>query len=690
MKHKNRKTGPRGAAAQHFRALLAAVSLLSLAAPGSLGADPAPTDLTELSLDQLAQMKVTIASKHEEQLSQTPAAITVITQDDIRRSGVTSIPEVLRLVPGLDVARVDAHQWAITARGFNEDFPNKLLVMIDGRTVYTPLFAGVFWDVQDLMIEDIERIEVIRGPGASLWGANAVNGVINIITKKAQDTQGTLATASAGTQERGSGAVRYGGKIGDHTWFRVYGKYFNRDDSAMPDGGERHDGWWMNRGGFRLDYEPSSSDTLMLEGEIYEGRVEEIYRRLAPQPPFTPFFQPTNYRVAGGDLLGRWEHTLANDSKLTLQTYWDHTVRDIVILRDRQDIFDVDVQHQFALGDRQTVVWGGGYRLTSDHVGNSFDVALDPTHRSTNLFSAFVQDEIKLIEKRLTLTLGSKFENNDFTGFEIQPSGRLAWTPNERQTVWGAVSRAVRTPSRGEENIRVNQEPVFPANAFFPGSPALVTSIFGNPNLAPEKLIAYETGYRVQLCDRATLDIAGFYNTYDDLRSVDLAQKLPQFTASPPHVATRLGNSLEGEALGAELAASWQPKDWWRLQATYSFLDLQLHNKNKPTGDVPGDERNFERSTPQNQFSLRSSFDLPRGFEFDLWLRYVDSLGALQVPGYVTLDARLAWHPTRNLEFSIVGQNLIENRHKEFRATTILIAPAEIERGVYGKVTWHF
>jgi iron complex outermembrane receptor protein len=368
----------------------------------------APGQLAEMSIEQLLNVTVTSVARRSERLADSPAAVHVITYDELRRSGVRSIPEALRLAPGLNVARVNAHDWAISSRGFNDLFANKLLVLIDGRSVYTPLFSGVYWDVQDALLEDIDRIEVIRGPGAALWGANAVNGVINIISKRAAETQGTFVEGGGGTEERAFGAVRYGGKIGPDLRYRVYGKYLNRDDSALLGGSEADDAWESGRAGFRVDYEPAGSDRFNLQGDIYRGRADQLYQRLMPLPPFAAFESRTRDRFSGGNVIGRWTHTFSETSEFTLQTYFDRTTRVSTIFADERDTIDVDFQHRFKVGERQVIVWGGGYRHMADDTRSTFDIALSPARRQTDLYSAFVQDEIALVPEKLTLTLGTK------------------------------------------------------------------------------------------------------------------------------------------------------------------------------------------------------------------------------------------------------------------------------------------
>ncbi len=662
-----------------FLLALLLVSLLALAGRAAeLAATPAGPDFGNMSLDQLMNYPVTSPTKHEGKLSETPAAIEVITQEDIRRSGVTSIPEALRMAPGLEVAKVDAHTWAISSRGFNDVFANKLLVLQDGRSVYTPLFSGVFWDVQDTLLEDIDRIEVIRGPGAALWGANAVNGVINIITKKASDTQGLLIAGGAGTEERGFGGFRYGGKAGENLYFRLYGKYFDRDDSVFANGASAADAWHMGREGFRMDWVASAENLVTLQGDFYSGTANQIFTNATPSPT-PPFIEAVRDQIelTGGNVLGRWSHNFSADSEAKLQLYYDRTSRDTAIFKETRDTFDLDSQHRFPLGDRNDVSWGAGYRLAADRVGSSFTIALNPDHRTTQLLSTFVQDEITLVRDRLRLTLGSKFEHNDFTGFEIQPSGRLSWIPTERQTVWASVSRAVRTPSRAEDDIRLVQ---------LTPNPVVFGSIQGSRSFESEKLTAYELGYRLRPHSRVSLDLALFYNAYDDLRSIEPGGIVP----GPPGLGTvpaTLANKLHGETYGAEFAPSWQATDWWRLQAAYTYLQMQLH-RDPGSGDTTSESN--ERRSPRHQFSLRSVMDLPYRVQFDWGVRYVDSLPAINVASYVTMDARLGWRPTQNLELSLVGQNLLANRHAEFRPSSITTQATEVERSVYGRITLRF
>ena len=656
------------------RQILATAAMLLL--PSVVGAQDAltsPSQLKRLSLEELTKIEITSAARRPESLSLTPAAVAVLTPEDITRSGFTSIPELLRLVPGLNVARVDSQTWAITSRGFNDVFANKLLVMIDGRTVYTPLFSGVFWEVQDTLLEDIERIEVVRGPGATLWGANAVNGVISIITKHARDTQGLLISGGVGTEDRAITNVRYGVKINEAAFLRVYAKYLNRDNSALVNGEEAHDAWDMYRAGFRLDWDPNSENAFTFQGDIYSGDKDRIYTIPTATFPFRGQVESSDH-VAGGNLLGRWAHTFSPGSQLTVQAYYDRTIRDTPIFSETRDTGDVDLQHRFAFGEHQELVWGLGFRTTRDDVTNTLNVSLVPPKRTLNLFSAFVQDEISIIPERLGVTVGSKFEHNDFTGFEVQPSIRGWWTPATGQTLWASVSRAVRTPSRAESDVRINPAPPVPL-------PPGTTTIFGNPGMSAEEVLAYEVGYRVQPVERLTFDLAAFYNEYEQLRTLERVRPGP----ISPSVAA---NNLTGETYGVELSATAQPFERWRLQGSYSFLEIHLH-RTRGSSDL-STERTGEGSSPHHQVVLRSLLDLGWNIQFDSTFRYVDALPAPGIPAYLAVDLRLAWSPRKNLEIALVGQNLLDDRHPEFTPTFIGTERTEVERSLLATVRWLF
>jgi iron complex outermembrane receptor protein len=599
----------------------------------------------KLSLQQLMDIEVTSVSKRPEKLSETASAIQVITGEQIRRSGASSLPEALRLAGNLAVAQVDSRQWAISARGFNSTTANKMLVMIDGRTVYTPLYSGVFWDVQDTLMEDIERIEVISGPGSTLWGVNAVNGVINITTKLAKDSQGLFLEGGGGTELRHFGGFRYGGQVATNLHYRIYGKYFDRDGTVLSSGIDADDEWHMGQGGFRLDWEASPANLLTLQGDIYGGEMSVRGTN-------------DNTAVNGGNVLGRWTHTISDDSDFKLKLYYDRTHRNVRdSFSEDLDTYDVDFQHRFPLGERNTIVWGLAYRLTEDNVGNSAALAFLPPRLVQHTFSGFVQDEIVLVKDRLNVTLGTKVEHNDYSGVEYEPTVRLSWLITARQTAWAAVSRAVRAPSRIDRDFYV------------PGTPPYLLA--GGTNFNSEQLIAYELGYRIHAVEKVSFTVATFYNFYDELRSVDA-------TSSGEFV---LANHFKGEVWGAELSVNYQATGWWRLHAAYNYVHKTLW----PTsGSVVASVR--EGNDPQNQFSAQSLMDLPGRFQFDITARFVDTLPSPNVPSYFTIGVRIA-RQFKNLELSVVGQNLLDDRHPEFGSQA---SRHEIERSVYGKVTWRF
>jgi iron complex outermembrane receptor protein len=635
-------------------------------------------DPTQLSLEDLLKIEVISITKRPESRAEVAAAVYVITQEEIRRSGVTSLPEALRLAPGVQVARIDANKWAIGVRGFASRLSRSLLVLIDGRSVYSPLFAGVYWEVQDTLLEDVDRIEVIRGPGGTIWGANAVNGVINIITKKAQETQGGLLVGGGGSEEQGFGGVRYGGKIGENLFYRVYGKAFNRD-AAFHSTGPDFDDWRMGQAGFRLDWDGHHGDTVTVQGDIYTGDAGQR----AVVTTFAPPFRTTvdaDADLSGGNLLGRWQRVFSATSELSLQLYYDRTYRREPTFREARDTFDLDVQHRFHIPWQQAISLGLGYRLTSDDTAAVPTIVFTPSGRTDQLFSAFVQDEIRLLAEQLRLTIGSKFEHNDYSGFEAQPTARLVWTLAPQHTVWAAITRAVRTPSRVEHDLSLTGliDPMAPTFSRVLGSAAFV----------PEELLAYELGYRLQPTARLFLDVTAFYNRYTDLLSLEPGTPFTEATPPPAHgiVPFFIRNGLHGEGYGMELAADWQPFDWWRLSGVYSYLQLNL---TRDTDSLDASTvRVTEGSSPTHQLSLRSFLSLPGHVEFDLVWRYVDHLPSQGVSSYLTLDARLGWRPLPSLAVAVVGQNLLTDHHAEFGGGSN--GTTEIERSIYGKVVWHW
>jgi len=683
--NRNHKTGSATGAA---RILLASFLAVCLTATTEAQTSKSVPDVTKMSVEDLMNIPVTSVSKRTQKVADAAAAIFVITQEDIRRSGATSIPEALRLAPGLEVARIDQNKWAIGSRGFNGRFDNKLLVLIDGRSVYTPLFSGVYWNVQDVMLEDVDRIEVIRGPGATLWGANAVDGVINVITKKAKSTQSAVVTAGAGTEERAAGGVRYGGKLGNNTYYRAYTKYFDWGPSAYPSGMTAHDGWDALRGGFRADWTPAGANSLTLQGDLYRSRFDETLTVASLSAPYSNTF-PNDGKYSGGNILGRWNHT-SEGSSMSLQMYYDNTtITDHSLFGDHQNILDVDFQHGFHIGDSQQFVWGLGYRSIRDKNDPSFTVSLQPNQVTLNQFSTFLQDEISLVDNRLQITLGSKFERNKFTGFEIEPNARLLWNLTPNQSIWTAVSRAVRTPALTEEGLRLNSAVIPPGT---PGNPTplpAVIAVFGSKQFNSEDLLAYELGYRVQATSNLSLDIATFYNNYSNLRTAEPGAPFVEGSPAPTDIVIPFvaGNKMSGGTYGVELFADWKVVPKWRLAGSYSYLQMDIHknaNSQDPTPDNPNG------ISPRHQWYLRSSIDLPKHFEQDTTLRFVDHLPSLNLPNYYSLDAHLGWRPVTSLELSIGGQNLLNNWHLEFLPDFVNTSPTVVKRSIFGSITVKF
>jgi iron complex outermembrane receptor protein len=643
-----------------------------------------PQNLSELSIEELMDIQVTSVSKKLQPLSNSAAAVFVITNNDIKHSGATNIPDALRMAPGLTVARIDSNKWAINSRGPNNQFANKLLVLIDGRAVYTPSFSGIYWEEQDTLLEDIERIEVIRGPGATLWGANAVNGVINIITKHASDTLGGLVNLGGGNHEQVFGGARYGTSLTDFTFGRAYVKGFKRNDFKFAGDGDAGDNWDMLRGGFRIDSNLYANDSITVQGDAYNGNLHQslILDTLAP-----PYSQTVEDKVqeSGWNLLWRWQHTPSFESNFTLQAYYDENDRQEAFIDGKRRSFDLDFQHQFPASKNHNFIWGARYHYANDDFVNTFQVRFDPAHRADDLYSFFLQDEITLMPDRLLLTLGSKFENNNYTGTEVQPSARLLWTLNSNQKIWTAVSRAVRTPSRVETDGHVVGTVIPPLTpGVNPAAVPLVSTLNGSNDFDSEELIAYEAGYRFVWRNALSVDLSAFYNDYDNLRSTDpgSAAFLGTYVEQP----LIFKNNFSARTFGAELALALQVSPRLKLDLAYSFQDSNMEE-----GDQVGEE-------PTHQVSLRAAANVRKDLDFDIWFRYVDDSQAaylfaadsvFELRDYATVDMRLAWHATENLEVSLVGQNLIESSHMEF-VTVKYSQPTEIGRSAYGKLTYKF
>jgi iron complex outermembrane receptor protein len=642
-------------------------------------------DLTQKSLEDLMSIKVTSVSKKEQTTSQAAGAVFVISREDIRRSGALNIPDLLRMVPGLDVAQIDGGKWAVSARGFNGQYSDKLLVLVDGRTVYTPIFAGVFWDSQNMALDTIERIEVIRGPGAAIWGSNAVNGVINIITRSARNTQGGYVATGIGNIGTGTESILYGGKARGIGAYRVFGEGFHYNSLPSMSGGDGQDDWRLIHGGFRTDSILSAKDSLTTEGEIYRGNAGEIATTplsLAPAKTATVALHDV---YSGWNLLSRWDHSISPQSETSLQVYFDRTNRGDSTYALGLNTFDIDLQHHIALGTRQDLVWGLGYRVSSDDTAPTLRIVFTPNDRLTRLFSSFAQDEIAVSPNRLKLSLSARVEHNSYTGFDFQPSVRMVWTPDSKNMIWSAVSGADRTPARSDTNIRVNY-----AAEPGPGGLPILVSLFGDPTFKNERLTAFEVGYRNSWTRRFSVDSTVFYNRYRDLDSVEPGAPSVETNPAPVHllVPSYFSNGLHGETHGVEFFANWTPLRFWTLSPGYAFLSMHLHPfaGSQDFTDAAG----TEGGTPDHQAQLRSSIRLPHNLQWNASAYFVNRLPAVSIPSYSRIDTNLIWHVGERVSLSAVGQNLLKSRHSEYAGPSATEQTDLVRRAAYAKIAWSF
>lgn len=632
------------------RTLYAACIALCIAAFPLLAAAqstlPAASELKKLSFEELMNIEVTSVSKAPEKLTEVASAIQVLTNDDIYRSTANSLPEALRLASNLQVAKPNSHDWAISARGFNatplrnNTLSNKLLVMIDGRSVYTPLFGGVFWDVQNVMLQDIDRIEVVSGPGGTLWGANAVNGVINVMTKSARETQGMFVTASTGTFLENHLAARFGTRIDTNLYLRVYGQHFNQGSMKLGNGSDARDNWNLTQAGFRLDYYPSAKNYFSIHGDVYGGTEES----------------PVNSTQNGQNLTGRWVHSFSNNSELVVQAYFDRTWKllSATNFRELLNTYDLDVQHRFRLNRSNTILYGFGYRYMDDNTSNSFN----PLRRRLNLINTFIQDQISIVPKKLEFTVGTKFLYNDYSKMEFQPSARLAYTPTQHHTIWGAVSRSVRTPSRFETELVPS------------------TTLGTLAGFKSEKVIAYELGYRASIADRVSLSLAGFYNYYTDLRSFNTNPAAP-----PTYI---FGNDQRANTWGFEFSSNAVLTGWWRIRTGYTFLDKKFEST-KPT--VLPTSAYIEALDPKHQVMFQSIMNVTRNLQWDVTARHVGDIESVLTVGvgvvsYTTFDVRLAWEG-KKVTYTLQGQNLATADHTEF-------VTRQVPRNISAKISFRF
>ncbi len=618
-----------------------------------------PADLKGLTLEQLSQIEVTTPSKEPQPAFRTAVAIYVITNDDIRRSGATSIPEALRLAPGVEVARIDANKWSIGIRGFGSRLARSVLVLIDGRTVYTELFAGTYWEVQNVMLEDVDRIEVIRGPGGTIWGPNAVNGVINIITKDTKETKGEYVSAGGGNEEQGFLNFRYGGGNGGNLTWRIYAMAFDRGPEYHLDH-DNFDDWRNIQGGFRMDWR-HHRDTITLQGDLYKEAAGERVSATSYTPPYS--VNPDgNADLSGGNIVARWQRKVRDGDDIQVQAYYDRTNRHEPNLAEDRDTYDVDFLQRIRAPWREEISWGLGARVT---IGQEFPVVSGlqfiPARRTDYLLTGFLQDEITLIENRLTLTVGTKLLRTNFTRLEPEPSVRLLWQPTAKQSLWASVTHALRTPSDADTDFAL-----LGLVTVLPNGTPYFARFNPNPNFAPEQLNGYELGYRRVIRRNVFLDVASFYNHYHDLFSEDIiGAPYLETDPGPPHflLPAQFRNDLLGYTKGVEITPEWRPAKNWRVRGTYSFLHMNLTKA--PGSPEIGTAPLIEGSSPHNQGRVESDLDLSKTVQIDLTYRYVSALPALGVPAYSTGDARIAWRFHRGFNLSLVGRNLLQPYHFE-------------------------
>lgn len=684
-----KRSGARGIANAWLACLLAmALAANTRAAEQTAQTGDASDSLKQMSLAQLGNVSVTSVSKEPERLMRAPAAIYVLTAEDIRRSGATTIPDALRLVPGVEVARIDSDHWSVGIRGFGSEFSKSVLVLIDGRSVYSPLFAGVYWNVQNVMLEDVDRIEVVRGPGGTIWGSNAVNGVINIITKSAKDTRGTLVSSEGGNVDEGYGAFRYGGGNGRDLDYRVYGMAFGHAAEFHPDH-SLFDQWEMGQGGFRTDWQLGSRDTFTLQGDMYKGYDGERVDVSLYSPPSAEVIDDA-HNVSGGNLLGRWRRQINGKSDIQFQTYYDRTSRLSPQMDEVRNTLDVDFLYHVRLRERHNILMGVGGRWSPDNITQKFPtLSFLPAQETDSIYSWFLQDDISVVPYKLLVTVGSKFEHNNYSGFEEQPNVRVVWTPTQNQTIWAAETRAVRTPSRLDRDLQLT-------DLLGAGPPALYLRVVGSPTFRSEQLLGTEAGYRTLVASDLYLSGAFFYNDYNDLYGYGANTTLVETAPAPTRVVLQipLANATQGDTSGFEIGPDWSPFSGWTLKGVYSYLHLYVHDKAGVAGIYNAlITASDNGSSPHHQIAMQSRFNLPRNLEADMTYRFVSALPAESstpagpsVDAYSTGDFRLAWRPGEAFEISFVGQNLFQPEHPEFGGDDGPLVG--VERSYYGKITW--
>ncbi len=657
------------------------VALICLLASSRLSAQQieAPDNndeaLKQLTLEQLSAVQITSITKDPVAAFQTPAAIGVITSRDIRRLGVRTLPDLLRLIPGVNVAQIDSSEWAVGIRGFQGKLSKSVLVLIDGRSVYTPLFAGVYWDAQDVLMEDIDRVEIIRGPGGTIWGSNSVNGVINIITKNARETRGSLVSVGGGNTEQGFIDWRYGAGT-DQLSYRLFGKAFNRSAQERAGGGN-YDDWQRGQAGARVDWQINGREALTIQGDLYAAKAGQLLQISQFSPPSSTAEQDDRY-LNGQNVMATWRRVLSSEADVQLRVYFDRTERHELNYKETRHTLDLDfVQH--ASANRNHVTWGLGARLSpSDFTMQVPSVDFQPHNQTYRIFSGSFEDEVLLARNRLSVTGGVKIEHTSLSGFNYQPSARVSWTPDQGQTVWGAYTRAVRTASRIEDG--------FVFSALLNPSPPTYVRLVGDGKFEPEELNGFEMGYRKYITQRGFVSVSLFRNRYDDLLSVELQNSIVETNPQPDHTVLPLllRNGIKATTTGGEVATLWDMAYWLRTRASYSLVRLDA--KRKEGSNDASTVGQLEGDTPQHKVVLQGLLSLPKKFEANLAYRYVSSVPDQKTPGYSTGDVRVGRPVGEHFQIELVGRDLLQPSHQEYLGPPG--GPVRVKRSGYISLTW--
>ncbi len=655
--------------------------LFVLVTGGNAAASTPQNNLFEMSLEQLLEIKVISVDKALKSLEDTPAAMYVVTRDDIRASGAETIADALRLVPGLHVGQVTASSLAVGARGLNGRYNNKFLILIDGRSAFSQLYNGISWDAADVPLEQIERIEIVRGPGGSLWESKAMNGIVNVITQNSRATIGTTVQGEAGNEHRAGALIQHGAELGEGVTLRAWGAYDEWDGLALPAGDSVRDGYKQERGGFRLDWQVADNQTFMLSGDLFTRDVDDSVPLVDLTAPGLRRLDTSGEEHDGGSLLGRWDWQRGAGETVSLQGYYSHAKVSSALLDYTCDTIDVELNHQLPVGDRNTVNWGAGFRYLYDDTEGQNGLHYDPDDYDFKAYSLYLQDEFAAVPDKLFLTFGVKAEHNSYTDWEFQPTARLLWKAAPGHNLWGAVSRTVRTPSRSDVAIDM-------IATAYPGFLPTVVNALGNPDIDAEKAVTWEAGYRTVPNTWSSLDLTVYYTRYDDLIRNIPGTPYRQMAPAPPRVVLPVlfENSLEGDSTGFEIALKLEPANWWRINLNYTWQNTNLDEKQRGSRASTSQEASF----PEHQANLLANFKLNEKWQLGTVLRYVGKVEESGIPAYVEGDLNLFWQPSKNLDMTVSVRNLFDAQHPEYPKAAFADVPLEVERSVVAKVTWKF